>query len=351
MKVAIITDLHWGVRNNSLFFLEHQERFFYSSFFPYLEENDIDTVWILGDFFENRKMINVQVMNRATLFLEEFEKRGIKVYCIIGNHDTVFKNTNEVNSLVPTTRAFPNITLIQTYDEIDFDGLKVGFVSWITPDVKDDCIGWIKSTNAKVICGHFEIISFEIMRGVICHNGLEPNLFDRFDSVFSGHFHIKSTNGIIQYLGNPYQTNWGEAGYEKGFHIFDTRTRELEFIRNPVDIYAIINYTDEFNIVNFDASAYQQKIVRVVAESKKSKNKKKLEILIEMVSSVCQSVELIEDNVVLVDSDDIAPISDTAQLIKQFLNSCQIEHLDKLQLQEMVFDIYKEALEKMTTSC
>lgn len=351
MKVAIITDLHWGVRNNSMFFLEHQERFFYSVFFPYLEENGIDTVWILGDFFENRKMINVQVMNRATLFLEEFEKRDIKVYCIIGNHDTVFKNTNEITSLVPTTRAFPNITLIRMHDEIDFDGLKVGFISWISPDVRDECIKWLRSTDAKVICGHFEINSFEIVRGVVCSNGLDPNLFDRFDSVFSGHFHIKSSNGIIQYLGNPYQTNWGEVGYEKGFHVFDTKTTELEFIKNPVDIYAVINYNDEFDIVDFDASAYQQKIVRVMAESKKSKNKRRLEILIEKISSVCQSVELIEDKEVLVDSDDGAPISDTAQLIKQFLDSCQITHLDKSQLQDMIFDIYKEALEKMVTSC
>lgn len=351
MRVAIITDLHWGVRNNSLFFLEHQERFFYSVFFPYLEEHGIDTVWILGDFFENRKMINVQVLNRATLFLEEFEKRNIKVYCIIGNHDTVFKNTNEVSSLVPITRSFANLTLIRTYDEINFDGLKVGFISWISPDVRDDCMRWLRSTDARVICGHFEINSFEIVRGVVCSNGFEPNLFERFDSVFSGHFHIKSTNGIIQYLGNPYQTNWGEASYEKGFHVFDTSTRALEFIKNPIDIYAVINYNDDFDIVDFDANAYQQKIVRVIAESKKSKNKRRLEILIEKVSSVCQSLELIEDKEVLVDSDDGAPISDTAQLIKQFLDSCQIDHLDKSQLQEMVFDIYKESLEKMTTSC
>lgn len=349
-KIAIITDLHWGVRNNSLFFLEHQEKFFYSCFFPTLEERNIDTVWILGDFFENRKMINVQVMNRAMMFLEEFEKRNIKVYCIIGNHDTVFKNTNEVTSLVPATKAFPNLTLIRTYEDIEFDGLKVGFVSWISPDVKDQCIQWLKTTDSKVICGHFEINSFEIIRGVVCSNGLEPKLFERFDTVFSGHFHIKSTNGVIQYLGNPYQTNWGEAGYEKGFHIFDTSTKELEFIKNPCNIYEIINYNDSFDLVDFDASYYQQKIVKVISDNKHSKNKKKLEILLEKLSSVCQSVEFIEDKEVIVDSDDII-ISDTSQLIKCFIDSCQINHLDKNQLQDMVFDIYKEALEKMVLSC
>jgi DNA repair exonuclease SbcCD nuclease subunit len=351
MKIAVITDLHWGVRNNSIFFLEQQEKFFYSVFFPYLEEHGITNVWILGDFFENRKMINVQIMNRASLFLEEFEKRGINVYCLIGNHDIVFKNTNEISSLVPTTKAFSNIKLIRLYDEIDFDGLKVGFISWISPDVKDQCLTWLRSTDAKVICGHFEINSFEIIRGVVCNNGLEPSLFERFDAVYSGHFHIKSSNGIIQYLGNAYQTNWGEAGYEKGFHIFDTKTKTLEFIKNPVDIYATIRYNDEFDIVDFDASAYQQKIVRVLAESKKSKNKKRLEILIEKVSSVCQSIELIEDKEVIVDFDDGTPISDTVQLITQFIESCQIDHLDKAQLHDIIFDIYKEAIEKTVISC
>lgn len=351
MKIAVITDLHWGVRNNSLFFLEHQEKFYYSFFFPYLEKHNITTVWILGDFFENRKMINVQVMNKVTVFLEEFEKRGITVHCIIGNHDTVFKNTNEVTSLVPTTKAFSNINLIRTHDEIDFDGLKIGFISWISPDTRDDSIQWLRNTTAKIICGHFEINSFEIVRGVVCYNGLEPNLFDRFDAVYSGHFHIRSTNGIIQYLGNPYQTNWGEAGYEKGFHVFDTVTQELEFIKNPIDIYTTIHYNDEFDIVSFDANQYKQKIVRIIAEGKKSKNKKRLEILIEKVSSVCQSVELIEDKEVIIDSDDTANISDTAQLIKLFLDSCTIDHLDKTQLQTMIFDIYKEAMEKMVLSC
>lgn len=193
-KIAIITDLHWGVRNNNTFFLERQEKFFYSQFFPYLDEHNITTVWILGDFFENRKVLNVQIMNRVLTFLEEFEKRGIKIYCLIGNHDVAFKNTNEISSLVPIMRSFSNVTLIRQFEEFDFDGLQVGFISWISPDIREKCLKWLRTTEAKIICGHFEINSFEIVKGVVCSSGFEPSIFDRFDMVLSGHFHIKSTN-------------------------------------------------------------------------------------------------------------------------------------------------------------
>lgn len=68
--------------------------------------------------------------------------------------------------------------------------------------------------------------------------------------------------------------------------------------------------------------------------------------------SVCNSVELIEDKDVLITLDESGtPISDTAHLIKQFLDSCTIDHLDKSRLQDMVFDIYNVALERMSASC
>jgi DNA repair exonuclease SbcCD nuclease subunit len=351
MPIVIISDLHWGVRSNNTFFLDQQEQFFYNFFFPYLEENGINIVWILGDFFENRKLLSIQVMNRSHRFLEEFERRGIQVYCLLGNHDIVFKNTNEITSLIPTMAAFKNIHLIREFEVHTFDGVPIGFISWISPENKERCLKWISEVETDILCGHFEINNFEIIKGVICNNGLDTKIFDRFSRVFSGHFHIKATDGIIQYVGNPYQTNWGEYGYEKGFHLYDPKTNDLEFVRNPVDIFDCIHYSEALDIINLDPFLYQNKIVRIFSNQGKFHDKKRLELLTELLSTVCHSVDVIETQEVIVDDSNILQISDTSQLIQDYLDSCKVEHVDPKLLSSIVFDVYKEALEKVSVSC
>lgn len=350
MKVGIITDLHWGVRNNSLFFVDRMEDFYYGVLLPYLRNANIDTIWILGDVFENRKQLNVQILNKVQSFFQTLQCEGYKVYCISGNHDYFFKNTNDVGSLAPILKPFSNIHHINTYDVINFDGTPVGFISWISPEIKERALRWIQTVDASVLCGHFEINSFEIIKGVVCHSGFEPGMFERFDTVLSGHFHIRAKGGVISYLGNPYQTNWGEAGAEKGFHVFDTTTKQLTFVANPVNIFNTIHYNDEIDIIKFDAQQYRDKIVRVFAENGKSKNKKKLELFVEALTSVCYSVELIEDREILIDDNGTDVTSDTSQLIKQFLDSCE-GSVDKSLLETIVFDVYREALERGQSLC
>lgn len=345
MKVAIISDLHFGVKNNSPFFLSVQEEFFYKQFIPYLQHNNIDTVWVLGDIFENRKVLNVHIMNRMFNFFKELSVKGIKTVCIAGNHDHYFKNTNDVSSLSPLFEQINGLTLVKDRAVIEFDGIPVGFISWIPPEDKDACLEWIKTVNVDILCGHFEINSFEIVKGVICESGFDTSLFERFDVVLSGHFHIRSTNGIIQYVGNPYQTNWGEYGYRKGFHIFDPETKELTFIPNNKDIFFVINYDDSFDITNFDASQYSDKIVRIIV-SPESTNKNKLTILSDRLSVFCHTVEILEDRLITLEEDEYDIKADTFELIRQFISNCHVVDLDKKELELLIYDIYNESLER-----
>ena len=66
--------------------------------------------------------------------------------------------------------------------------------------------------------------------------------FKRFEKVISGHFHKKSDDGHIYYLGTQYEIMWSD--YNKDFHIFDTETRELERIENPLKIFKKFMYDD-----------------------------------------------------------------------------------------------------------
>lgn len=350
MKIAIITDLHFGVRNNSQFFLEKQEEFFYNQFIPYLIKNDIKTIWMLGDFFENRKAVSTQVLNKVHQLLQKLEELEIDSYFLIGNHDTFFKNTNAVNSLVPVTRAFKRVHLIEKYEVVKFDGLSVGFVSWISPEIYSEALKWIMSSDARVLCGHFEINSFEIIKGLVCSKGIDSTIFERFDKVFSGHFHIRATNGTIQYIGNPYQTNWGEYGYPKGFAIFDTKTMAVEFIDNLSSSYEIMQYDDNIEVGLFDKEKFAGKIVRLVVNG--CKNKKKLEVLLDAISQVSYSLEVLENKEVLMADDEQEAVpSDTIHLIHQFLETCKIDHLDKKQLTEIILGVYAEAIEKGVSEC
>lgn len=350
MRVAIITDLHWGVRNNAQFFLDHQEDFYYNFFLPYLEKEGITSVWMLGDFFENRKLISTKILNKVDSFLKELERRGLECVFLIGNHDVAYKNTNVVNSLTPTTRAFKNIRVIDEFEVIDFDGLSVGFISWISPEIRERSEKWIQTVNARVLCGHFEINSFEVVKGVVCSKGFCPEMFDRFDKVFSGHFHIRATNGIVQYIGNPFQTNWGEYGYPKGFAVFDTKTLDLTFVDNPKTAYEILKYSDDVAIEDLDFSQYDNKILRLMVSD--CKDRKKLETITDYLNSRAHYVEVIEDkDVVVGPSLEVVP-TDTIHLISQYLDSCKIGgHINRKQLDDIVLDIYQESLERGVLEC
>ena len=99
MKVAIINDTHCGIRNSSDIFLDNAEKFWNDVFFPTLLERGIRHIIHLGDYFDHRKFINFRALNRNRhVFLERIRKEKITMDIICGNHDTYYKNTNELNS-------------------------------------------------------------------------------------------------------------------------------------------------------------------------------------------------------------------------------------------------------------
>ena len=99
MKIALINDTHFGARGDSQLFFDYFMKFFDEVFFPYLKENNIDTIIHAGDFMDRRKFVNfnilIQVRNK---FIKHLKENDIKMHCILGNHDVYYRNTNDVNS-------------------------------------------------------------------------------------------------------------------------------------------------------------------------------------------------------------------------------------------------------------
>ena len=99
-KVAIITDTHFGARNDSPAFSRYFKKFYEEIFFPSLEERGIRTVIHMGDVVDRRKFINWRTLYQMReVFFDACYGRYINLHIIIGNHDTFFKNTNVINSM------------------------------------------------------------------------------------------------------------------------------------------------------------------------------------------------------------------------------------------------------------
>ena len=209
MKIALITDTHFGARSDSIPFDNFFEKFYTEKFFPELEKRQIKTIIHLGDIFDRRKFINFNTYKKCReYFFDKAQEMQIDMHMIPGNHDTYFKNTNEVNSPELLLKDYDNITIYPEVTKLTFDEHDILFTPWICSDNYKQTMEAINETDAKVCFGHYELAGFQMYKGHANDHGMDPKIFDKFDLVCSGHFHHRSSNGNITYLGNPYEITW-----------------------------------------------------------------------------------------------------------------------------------------------
>jgi len=268
MKIAVISDTHFGVRNDSPLFLDYSFKFFDSVFFPYLKEHGIDTVIHMGDLLDRRKYINFNTLSQVKKrFFAPLREMGIKVHCIPGNHDTYWKNTNDLNSLRELFKD--DLNLYETPTTVDFDGLSVLFLPWITKANEAQCEQALESTVSPVLVGHLELDGYEVMRGINHNGGMSDNVLEKFDLVMSGHFHCKQHRGHVWFLGTQYDLTFSDVSERKGFHVLDTKTLNLTFIENPYKMYHKVYYDDTISDYSqFDCGRYKDCYLRLVVTRK-----------------------------------------------------------------------------------
>ena len=224
----------------------------------------------LGDYYDHRKFVNFKALNHnRRIFLDQIRKRGMSMDIIPGNHDTFYKNTNELNSLKECLGHYMNeVHIIMEPTVMQYDSLKLGLLPWICQDNYDLCMNFIRDCRADWIGSHLELNGFEVMRGLTNKHGMDPKLFSRFEMVLSGHYHCSSKKDNIWYLGSQMEFFWSDAHDAKYFHILDTETREMTKIRNPYTLFEKILYNDEemdYNNYNKDLT---NKFVKVIVVNK-----------------------------------------------------------------------------------
>lgn len=350
-KLAFLTDMHFHARN-SQYFQDKLFKFLENIFFPYIEEHDIKDLLILGDTWDKRKHIDFNILHDVyERFFNRLQRLQVAVKIIYGNHDVYFKNTNKVNSIDLLLSHYDNVEIVDTRRIIDYNGYKVGMISWINPSILQESIEWLKNVSVDLLCGHFEINGFELVKGHVCENGFSRVAFQRFDKVFSGHFHVKATSDNIYYLGNPLQTNWGDYGLEKGFHVLDTETGNLDFIPNGYVIYEKIDFTHEINLLEFDYDFYSDKIVQINVDASDISLKAKLDLFFDKMQEVSFEVRInnLNKNQTVISETILTSLADaetvdTLSLIRKYVGELDIS-LDKNIILEDFRKLYTQAMD------
>jgi DNA repair exonuclease SbcCD nuclease subunit len=268
MKIAILNDTHFGIRNASNVFADNAEKFFSTIFFPYMLANNITHIIHLGDYYDSRKYISVKTMNNSRkVFLDKLREHNISMDIFPGNHDTFYKNTNEVNSLKELLGYYKDVVNIFMDPTVnDYDGCKIGLLPWICNENYDESLSFISKAKCDILCGHLDLTGFPLLRGVINTHGMDHKLFSKFEMVLSGHFHTKSQHDNIHYLGAQMEFFWSDANDPKYFHILDTSNRELKPIRNTNTLFLKLYYDDDTK--NMLVPDCDNKFVKVIVEKK-----------------------------------------------------------------------------------
>ena len=344
MKVAIITDQHFGARKNSKLFHDYFLKFYNEIFFPYLEEHGIKCVIDMGDTFDSRKGIDFSALTWAKdNYYDRLQSLGCTVHTIVGNHTAYYKNTNDVNAVDLLLREYDNVITYSEATEVKIDNLDILFIPWINQENEETTIKKIKSSLCNCAMGHLELRGFKVNKQIVMEHGMESELFENYSNVFSGHYHTRSTDGRIHYLGNPYEMFANDVGDRRGFTIFDTETQEFFPVDNPFRLFYNVYYEDT-NYQTFDNRELDNKIVKVVV--RKKSDIKKFEKFIDKIYAANPAELKIVENFVEEDVENFEAFEseDTISILNRYIEEAEID-LDKSRVQRMMQEIYQEACE------
>ena len=343
MKVAIITDTHWSARKASRHLHDYFELFYKNVFFPALEENNVEAVIHMGDAFDNRKSIDFWGLDwTRKVVLNPLSK--YETHMIVGNHDIFLRNSTEINAPELLLKDYPNIKTYKSPTNTKVGGLDMTFIPWICSENYDETLKIINKSKAKVAFGHLELQGFRVNRNLIMEDhGTDPKIFDKFTKVFSVHYHTRSNNGKVFYLGNPYEMYWTDVNDTRGFHIFDTETLEHTPINNPYKLFYNIYYEDTPYQL-FDTTEYENKIVKVIVR-KKSKPKDFEKFIDKLYTAGIQDLKIVENFDIQENEDfEIDEEENTMSILNRYIDEAEFE-FDKNIIKGIFQDLYRQACE------
>lgn len=352
MKIALITDTHWGVRGSSENFLEYFRKWYCDYFFPYLEANGINTIFHGGDVFDNRRNVNVKVYDYfVKYFINEAKQRGNNIHGIVGNHDCYNKSDNNI-ALVErlSTHLKDQSPVFHFASEpytFEIDNFKIDFIPWINEDNYERIMHFVHASDSDYCLGHFEFSGFTMYKNSVAVEGMDSTLFKKYKRVYSGHFHEPSAAANVMYLGSPYDTTWQDFGQPRGFSIIDTdKPDSIEYIRTKSTLFTELNFSQDLKINPED---YDDKFVRInvneIKDDDRKKHNKTLDKFVKDIELHAHDVKIIDNTIKMVKKDSVdetALLQDTTTVFNEYIKQNVDEKLQSAVLRFMT-NLYEEA--------
>jgi len=335
--------------------MNYQSAFYRTVFFPYCKEHGITEILHLGDMFDNRRQLSIKTLHFVReQFLEKLVENNMHMNIIPGNHDTFFRNTNDLCSLVEVLRHYSDcVTLHMEPAIVNYDGVGVGLVPWINDANYDEAMRFITDATCPILAGHFEVAGFKyIANSNIKSEGEDIRILSKYDVVVSGHYHTRSKKQNVNYLGSQYEFNWSDVDDKKFFHVLNTTTRELTPVHNNNRMFQRYYYddTDKSNITEVLTSEHTPsnvtaKFVRVIVQKKNDFHL--FDQYIQHINNLNPFDLTIIENYDVSDSSkdsgDISAIEDTSTLIDDYVDNSLNTNLDKFKIKQLLQQLYIEA--------
>jgi len=347
LKILVLGDTHWGVRNDSEVFIDYFLKFYNDVVFPYIKDNKITHIIQTGDLMDKRKGVNFKTLNTVSRdFLGKLEQLGCQLHVIPGNHDIYYRNSNEVNSITELFSWMPSVNVYNEPTSVDFEGCSIDFIPWINKNNSAESLGFMKESTSPICVGHFEIDGFEMYAGVEGHGGLRSDFFAGYETVLSGHYHHRSSKWNITYVGTPYEMTWTDYNDTKGFHVFDTKTRDLTFVENPYRMFIKAFYSSEIDYEPFDFSELSGSIVKVIIQDKID-NAKYEWFLSKISDEKPIDLSIVDSDVTVlhgVDEEKLETLDTFVVLMNAARATSENEGLDSSTMNEIIQGLYAEAV-------
>ena len=344
MKIAMIADLHFGIKKADPTFMESQLRFFKEQFVPELNAAGIKDIWILGDVFDTRQAINTSVIyNVIDLFNETLKDFNIKI--IVGNHDMYLTTDVGITSL-KILSVLPHVTIYDKQTTLEIDGKKILMQPWIVDYAQEDLI----KGKYDYAFMHADIIGFDMGGGRLSESGLmAKELLKKVDAVYTGHYH----NGIhrqfekgksVTYLGAPYQLTRIDRGGTRGYHILDIATGERTMVENKVSMKFTRHVYPDVNLEVIPGN-----VVDLDIPAEYNDQTKKISVLVTKLERLKPAYPV---NInYLPSEDDTEEIIDTENLniitlFKNYISQVELEPVYKDKLYDSFIELYNNYKEQ-----
>jgi len=343
-KFILLGDTHWGCRNDLSLFYNYFERF-YDYLIDYCVEHDIDTIFQLGDLFDRRKYINFKTLSESKRILfDRLKENNIRLHVLVGNHDIHMRESVDINSPSLVLGEYSNVVVYTKPTGVQHNETSIDIIPWICNDNEDDIMDFISKSKSDLCLGHFEIENFSMYRGVESHEGLPASMFEKYELVVSGHYHTKSQRGNIVYAGTPYEMTWQDYNDPKGFHVFDTDTRALEFVENPYTLFVRLDYNDTEELVDLSSLDLANCFVKLVVTSKTDLYKFD-NFVQKLYGKKCYEIKVIEDMSEFQDGEvgEDIDLEDTMDVLSNYIESIDTD-ADKEKIKQFMKTLYVEAI-------